>query len=322
MPKKKPAKPAKKTTKKAFDLSRDSVYTAEPITELRICGAAGVVEEDEAGDLDTRPGPDVPVKDQKRIARPLKPGLKANIAQNGVNTPITIAKIDDVATVIVGKGRVRAARAANRQRLTEGRPLIKIRCVMLRDTSVRSIQGAIIRENNAREDDDLADRIEKLKAYLGDGASEEDAATEFGVKKSTILGWLAYEDHATEQTKKAVGDGRVPASTAAELAKIKDPDEQRKALDKLLVAPGTKQRSARAARALRRGANGDATATDRNSQALLLSKVEEMIKTGDLDDVYSEDVRFWHGVYQALRLVTGNKDADDRLVKILAEARA
>ena len=318
MTKKQPASSAKKTTKKAFDLSRDSVYTADPTTELRICGAAGVVPKDESGDLDTDPGPDVPVKDQKRLARPLKPGLKANVARHGVQTPIIIAKIDDVATVIASKGRVRAARAANRQRAKDGRPLIKIRCVMLRDTSPISIQGAIIRENNAREDDDLADRIEKLKAYLKEGGSEADAAEEFGVALGTVRGWLDFDDHATDETKKAVKEGRVPASTAAELAKIKEPDAQREALGKMLAAPGVKQRSARAARALRRGANGTPTATDRKSQVLLLGKVEKMIEGGDLN----KDARFWDGVHHTLRLVTGAKDADERLLKVLAEARS
>lgn len=318
MNKKRPAQSAKKTTtKKAFDLSRDSVYTADPITELRICGASGVVPDEEAGDLDTEPGPDVPVQDQKRLARTLKPGFLANIARDGVRTPITIAKIDDVATVIAGKSRVRAARAANRRRAKEGMPLIKIRCVMLRDTSKGSILSAMIGENNAREEDDLADRIEKLKALLASGASENDAATTFGVKIGTIRGWLDFDDHATDETKKAVKNG-LPASTAAEVAKIKDPDEQRDTLAKIMSAPGTKQRSARAARALRRGANGTPTATDRNSQVLLRDHVEKMIERGDLN----KDARFWDGVHHALRLITGAKDIDDRLVKILAEARS
>jgi hypothetical protein len=280
-------KKTKTTSKKAFDLARDSVYVADPISELRICGGAGVLPDDEAGDLDTEPGPDVPVRDLKRLKRPLQASFVTNIGRDGVRVPILICKIDDVATVVAGKSRVRAARRANRARAaqSEGLPPMRIRCVMQRDASSVAILATMISENNARQDDDLADRIEKLKQYLAAGASEADAATSFNVQQSTIRGWLDYDDHATDETKRAVRDGRVQASTAAELAKIKDPDAQRVALEKVLGAPCVKQRSARAARALRHDANGTGngrdgrgastmTATDKKSQELLLAYLD------------------------------------------------
>lgn len=310
--------PTAKTTKKAFDLSRDSVYTADPITELRICGAAGVIPPEEAGDLDTPPGPDVPVQDHRRLSRPVRPGTIASIARYGVKQPIIIAKIDDVATVIAGKSRVRAARRENRLRMLRagGEPMIKPRCVMQRDVSPRAILGTMITENNVREDDDLADRIEKLRMYLEVGGSEADAATEFGVKQSTILDWLDYDDHATDETKAAVETG-LPASTAAELAKIRDPDEQRAALRKLLSGSKTTQRSARAARALRRGVCGTPTATDRKSQRMLLEHLDRKAAARELED----DAEFWRGVRATLRMVTGSKKSDDKIVDALSAAR-
>jgi hypothetical protein len=276
------AKPSA-TTKKAFDLPRDSVYVADPIADLRVCGGRGVLCEEEAGDLDTEPGPDVPVRDARRLAQALSESFLANIARDNVRTPIVIGNIDGVATVVEGKSRVRAARRANRQRALLGVPPMRVRCVMQRNVSRLAVMATVISGNNARRDDDLADRIEKLRAYLEGGASELDAATTFNVKQATIRDWLAYDDHATDEVKRAVADNLVGASTAMELAKVKDPDVQRAALAKVLGGAGVKQRSARAARALRRGveagdgAGGDGApvaATDRKSQALLLAYVE------------------------------------------------
>lgn len=310
----------KKPLKKAFDLGRDSIYVADPIADLRICGARGVVPADEAGDLDTAPGPDVSVKDQRRLSHPLKEGLKENVYRRSVTTPIVIAKIDDVATVVEGKSRVRAARAANRRRAADGLPLMRVRCVIQRDTSALAIAATVISGNNAREDDDLTDKIEKLKSYLALGASEADAAVAFTVSPKTIRGWLDYDDHATDETKRAARDGQLTASTAAELARIKDPDTQRAALAKMVTAPGVKDRSARAARALRRGTEGVASATDRKSQKLLLSHVDVMLRDGRARRTSREE-EFWRGVRETLRLVTAQEVTREELLTALAEAR-
>jgi len=328
------------TTKKAFNLPRDSVYAADPITELRICGARGVVPANESGDLDTPPGPDIPVKDMRRLSKALTQTFLENVDRRSVKTPIIIAKIDGVATVLVGKRRVRAARASNRKRMKDGRPLIKVRCVMQRETSVIAILQTVIGENNNREDDTLADKIEKLKAYLAEGPSEADAAVEFGVGVDRIRDWLDYDDRAADRVKAAVDAGKIPASTGLELAKIKDVDKQHQALDKLLTGTGVRDRSARAARALAQGANDRTTATDRKSQRLLLAYltsggaapgspregVHAKASSGGAapgsprEDAPEEE--FWRGVVETLKVVTGQEAADPRVTRALAEARS
>ena len=307
-------RPSETRTKKAFDLSRDSVYSADPITDLRLCGARGVVPPAESGDLDTPPGPDVPVKDEIRMRRPLSSTFLANVDRRSVRIPIVIAKIDDVATVIAGKRRVRAARASNRRRLEDGRPPMKIRCVMQRDTSSLGILQTIISENNAREDDTLADRVAKLKAYLAMGPSEDDAAVEFGVGVDRIRDWLDYDDHATDPVKEAVGRGDIPASTAMEIAKIKSCDAQLVALSRILGGTGTRNRSARAARAIAHGANGTPTVTDRKSQHMLLAYLQGHERRDGLGE-------FWRGVSEALKAVTGQK-ADALITKAISDARS
>jgi hypothetical protein len=304
------------SNKKSFDMARDSIYVADP-SQLCIVGGKGVLPPDEAGDLDTEWEAGMPLNDLKRLKKPLEEPFKANIAHRGVNTPVIIAKINDVATVIAGKSRIRAARAANYARKKRGEPLIKVKCVMQRDVTHGALVATMVSENNARRDDDLSDKIEKLKTMLDSGISEEDAATHFAVKQTTIKGWLAYEDAATDLTKQAVKDGRVPASTAAELAKIKDPDEQNAALAQMIAAPEARGRSARAAKVVRRGKQGSKSASDRKSQQLLLSHV-----TGMSHGVRASEksMAFWEGAEEMLKLVLG-ETCDERLVNALGKAR-
>lgn len=304
-----PAKPKSSsgsTTKRTFDLSRDSIYVADPATELRICGGRGILPPDEAGELDTEPGPDIPVHDQRRLEKPVPPQTLASVHRDGVLQPVVIAKVDDVATVVAGKRRVRAARASNLRRAKEGRPLIRVRCVILRDASSLTIKGAIIRENSHREDDDLADKIEKLRAYLADGGSEQDAATEFCVQLATVRDWLDYDDHATDAVKQAVQDGKIPASTAMELAKVHDADRQRTLLDRVLATPGRKQRSARRARAIARGEDQRPVVVGRRDQRELLRAVSR-----ERDSAASDRRDYWRGVEHALVVVTGATNAGE-----------
>lgn len=314
--KKKP--PVVARTKKAFsDLGRDSVYVAEPISQLRICGGRGTLPSDEIGDLDTPLGPDVPVRDAQRLKRPLTDKFKAGVVKHGVKKPVIIAKIDDVATVIDGKSCVRAARAANRIRAKKGQPLLKLRCVMQRDVSQQAIMATLILTNNARTADDLSDRVQKLKAYLAPeiGGSMEDAAILFNVERSTLQDWLDFDDRATDETKRAVQDGTIAASTGLEIAKIKDPDAQRATLARVVAEPAPRQRSARKVRSIVRGEADRPTATDRRSQRLLYDHVA---KTCD----HARD-DYWRGVLHALALVTAREDSVDfALQKALREARS
>lgn len=304
------------SNKKAFALSRDSVYVAEPIEDICIMGGRGTLPDDESGPLDTESSDGMSIKDLRRLRKALSPEFMANVAAHGVTVPIVIAKIDDVATVIAGKSRVRALRVANRERKRRGEPLLKVKCVIQRDTSKAALISTMVRENNNRRDDDLGDRIEKAKEMLDAGMGEEDVANEFGVRQATLRGWLDFDDHATDATKKAVKDGRVPASTAAELAKIRDPDEQNKTLASMLAAPEKKARSARAAKALRRGKEGSTSASDRASQKLALEYIQNLKHARATPTAMA----FWEGAEEALKMVLG-QPCDERLTNALAKAR-
>lgn len=304
--------------KKAFDLPRDSVYSAEPIADLRIIGGAGLLVEEESGELDTEYADGMPLKDLRRLKKALDEEFCANVAFHGVKIPIIIAKIEDVATVVAGKSRVRALRRANHARLERGEPLMRVRCIIQRDTTHEALFATMVTENNARRDDDLADKIEKAIAMIDSGKySEQDVALHFTVKQTTLRGWLDFDDHATDATKQAVKEGRVGASTAAELAKIHDPEEQNKALAEMLIAPEPRGRSARAAKMLRKGGAKVGNASDRKTQVTLLS----FMQAASHPRASEKTMAWWEGAEEMLKLVTGSKETDEKLLKILNEAR-
>ena len=302
--------------KKAFDLSRDSVYVADPITELCIQGGTVIGAEDEHGNLDTDPTDDMEVDDLLRLKRPLKASFRNNIRKRGVNTPIIIAKLGGVAVVVEGKSRVRALRAANRQREKDGEPLLKVRCVMQRDTSKMALLATMISSNNSRMDDDFVDKLAKLKVFIDMGGSEADAADFYGVGQQTIRGWLQFEDQATDETKQAVKEGRLGSSAAAEVARIKDPDEQRDKLTALLTAPDKGARGVKAARAAR-GAKSSKALEGKREQAKFLNYVQNITHTTKSDRVMG----YWEGVEDALKLVLDGKNVHDRLMEARKEAK-
>lgn len=293
-----------KISVKEKELSKESIYVADPIENLCILGGQGLLAPEEAGPLDTAADADMAIKDLRRLERALPDPFKANVAARGVNVPIIIAMIGGAAVVVEGKSRVRAARAANRMRAQEGLPLMKIRCVVQRDQGRLAMLGTMISANNARMEDDFLDRLEKLKSYLGLGGSEEDAALHFNVGVQTIKNWLAFEDQATEETKQAVRAGQLGASAAVEMARIRSPQEQNKKLARLLAKGDTSVRAARQAR----GAKGAKARTGKKDIAGALATVQAMSHAKHSDKALA----FWEGVEEGLKWVLG-QDVDERL---------
>jgi len=300
--------------KKAFDLKRDSVYVADPINDLCILGGTVIPSKDEHGVLDTEPTADMPLKDLRRLKKPLSVQFRNNIFARGVNTPITIVKIDDMAVVVTGKRRVRALRAANRKRIEEGveeKLLPKVRCVIQRDASPLALAATMISENSQREDDEFADKIEKLIDFKDKGGTDDAAAVLFDVTEHTIRGWLQFYDNATPETKQAAKEGRIGPAAAAIVASIKDPEEQRVKLNTMLSAPEPSARGVKAARAAK-GAKSSKALDGKRAQAAMLAEVQAAPSTSRSE----KTLGFWEGVAETLKLVLGEKGVDERLTDL------
>jgi len=306
----------KKGSKKAFDFARNTMWTVDPL-ELRIIGGKKLPTE-ERGPLDTDDGEEHVLWD-KRILEVLEEAFILNIKTHGVDTPILIAKIDGIATVIAGKSRVRAARAANKLRKSAGEPLIKIDCKVKRDGLV-GLAGAIIRENEGRRDDDVLAKIEKLKRRMNQGVSLEDCAIDFNVGVSTLKGWLAYEDHAITATKKAVESGKISQTAGATLARIKEPEQQKKALEEMLANTSNGRTSRRAAQLASKNAGVARVTgiTDKKTQRRLLEHLQNMSHP----NASEKTMAFYEGAEEMAKLILGDDGVDPRLIGKLDELHA
>jgi ParB family transcriptional regulator, chromosome partitioning protein len=306
------SKASRKNNKRSFDAARNTMWSFDP-DELCIIGGKKMPA-NERGPLDTDDGPEHELYDPRIAAEPLTEEFVNNIDAYGVDTPILIANHDGRAIVIVGKTRVRAARVANRRRKSRGEPPIKVDCKIKRGNST-SLLAAMIVENENRRDDGMLAKIEKLKRIMNRGVSTEDAAVIFGVGVPTIKTWLAFEDNAIPATKKAAEQGRISASTAATVARIKDPAEQQKVLEDTLATEGKPSRRAAQLAAKRVDASKVAGVTDKRTQRRLLAAVQN----ASHGKASEKTLAWWEGVEEALKLVIGEEDIDQRLVGKLDE---
>lgn len=303
-------------SKKAFDLSRDSVYVAEPISQLRVIGGLALPE-NERGDLDTEIDEKHPLYDERLLIALDTPFVR-DIAKRGVRTPVEIVKRDDMATVKAGRRRVRGARIENHRRLKEGakfEDLIKIKCTIIRDNDDATIMSDMVSENELRMDDGILIKIAKAKRMQARGMDTDAIAAAFGQPKSVVDAWFTFDDNATDETKAAAAAGRLNATAAAELAKERDPDAQRALLASLMTLP-EKKRTVRNVRAARTGEF--AGIVGRRGQKRLLETVQGLKHRGEKAPIYFE------GVEDFLRVLTGTDldKVDKRLLDVIRDMEA
>lgn len=177
----------------------------------------------------------------KRIKLPISQALVDNIALNGVEKAVLVAKNgkrDDnsfILEVIDGKQRTRAARVVNQQRAKQGLPPIEIPC------SIRRGDGATLRRvmlsvNAIRQDDSLLDKIEEIVHLLSTGGhTKEQICVSYGISRETLETWLNI-DELHPKVKTAILEGKIAPSAAVKLHDKKR-EEQPALLEKILSDP-------------------------------------------------------------------------------------
>lgn len=302
-------------SKKAFDAGRNTMWSFDP---LEVCIIGGkCLPKEEQGPLDTAVDENDALWDP-RLHEALADEFCANISTFGVDTPILIVKRDGVPMVVAGRRRVRAARLANRGRKSRGEPLMKVDAKQKRDTDA-GLLGALIQENEGRYDDDLLSKLVKAKRLMNAGVSPEDVALRFQVSLAHFKTWLAFDDNALTATKRAVETGKISPSTAITLARIKEPEKQKEALDEVLthVAEGGKA-SPRLARnvAKDKGNKVKTGVTDQRTLKRLFDAVQGISHPHNSSE---KTLAWWDGVEEALKIVMGEKDVNERLTAILKQ---
>lgn len=303
------------SSKKAFDAGRNTMWSFDPL-ELCIVGGK-CLPKDEQGPLDTAVDENDALWDP-RLYEAMAEEFCANVSTFGVDTPILVVKRDGVPMVVAGRRRVRAARLANRKRKSRGEPLMKVDAKQKRDTDA-GLLGALIQENEGRHDDDLLSKLTKAKRLMNSGVSPEDVALRFQVSLAHFKTWLAFDDNALTATKKAVEAGKISPSTAITLARIKEPEKQKEALDEVLthVAEGGKA-SPRIARnvAKDKGNNVKAGVTDQRTLKRLFDSIQGISHPHNSSE---KTLAWWEGAEEMLALVMGEKGVNERLTTLLKQ---
>lgn len=165
--------------------------------------------------------------------------LVKNIMVHGIIENVIVRNIDGAYTVLAGRQRVKAAIEANKRLGKEGKELIKVPCTIRREDDIDSF-GILISENELRQGDSPIDKAKKCAKYMNMGRTDKDAAIQFGVSVQTITSWMKILE-LSAPVKKAIDDGIIDATAAAELHGLKA-EEQKTQLDKLIAEHGGKKK--------------------------------------------------------------------------------
>ncbi len=310
--------------KRSFDFKRTDHYLCDPIADLCIFGGRGVLLGEQLGEQDTIDDSSHPLHDP-RIHLVLEESFVRSIDAKGVEVPIIIAKLDDLAMVVEGRQRVKGARVANRRRALRGESLIKVPCLIKRVKDRASLMLAMVSLNEQRTDDDFASKMAKLRRLMDAGIVDHDELGDaFKVSASVIESWLRFDTVAIERVRDAVEQGRIALSAGFAIARLKEPALQARALDAVQAdASASKksitQRKAREAAKLVEKPDAHMGVADKRTQKKLQQLVE---KKGHAKGASKETLAWWSGVEAALSLIVGGDEKpDERLLALLGEAR-
>lgn len=183
--------------------------------------------------LDTEDGPEHILFD-RRVKHLVKVELAKAIDSQGVLNPVIVRKNGDVAEIIAGRNRVKAARLANTWRQERGDEPLLVPVIIRRCRTDADLLEILISENELRDEDDAMNRATKAQKLLDLGRTLEEVGRCFGVEAQTISRWLKLLDCDTS-VQAAVESGEIKASVAIELARLTR-EEQADALKELRAA--------------------------------------------------------------------------------------
>lgn len=180
-----------------------------------------------------------------------------DIILNGVMQSVDVTKVGNLALVVDGRQRVKGGRKAKETLLKRGMSkadvdeLVRIPCRFVQMEDPATMLGRLISANSHRHDDGVIEKAEKAARLINLGKTQKEVAIRNGVSGTTISNWMKVLQCITA-VKRAVDQGLISASAAAELANL-SPEEQKKALDEMLAEGKTTAADARGKSASARG---------------------------------------------------------------------
>ena len=242
----------------AFDVRRASAFLFDP-DELVIIG------------IDTKDGPEHPLYDEGRLKEKIPESLVKNIMKFGVIETVSVTKVGDVAVVVDGRRRVRAAREAKKRQTAQGEETIKVPCLLKRGDDDELI-GVLISGNEHRLDDGPIARAMKAAKLKDRGRNLSEIGVYFGVSATAISNWLKVLDCVAE-VKRAVEQGVISMSAAIELADL-SPEEQKVALAKMIAEGKTTVADAKQAKSGASGGSGNGEGSTAPKKRLVRKVIE------------------------------------------------
>lgn len=174
----------------------------------------------------------------KRKDMKLDAAFIEDIILNGVMQSVDVTKVSGMALVVDGRQRVKGARKANERLEKQGVDLrIAVPCRFVQMEDPATMLGRLISANSHRHDDGIIEKAEKAARLVNLGKTQKEIAIRNGVSAATISNWLKVLQ-CISAVKRAVDQGKISASAAAELANL-PPDEQKRLLDEMLAEQAT-----------------------------------------------------------------------------------
>ena len=180
-------------------------------------------------------GIDVPISDElaylydPRVEEKIDEKMVANIMTYGVAEPIIVTNINNKAFIVDGRGRVRAAREANKRLIREGKETLRVP-VVLRRGADHEIFGVMISTNEIRRYDNPMNKARKVQRFLNMGRTRSEAAAAFGVSDMSITNWARLLELA-KPVQKLVEQGKLSANAASKLCELNLKDQISKAFE-------------------------------------------------------------------------------------------
>ncbi|HEX9597121.1 MAG TPA: ParB/RepB/Spo0J family partition protein [Anaerolineales bacterium] len=150
--------------------------------------------------------------------------LAADIEANGQIQPITVRRMAGALELVTGQRRLEAIRLLNERNGDGKAPLRKVRVEVVDNTDLEALL-ANIAENNERADLTAVDHANQVQKLLDAGMQRSMIATTFKRSKA----WVSTMEgigKLPEPVKEKIVAGLIPASAAAEITRIKKPEDQ------------------------------------------------------------------------------------------------
>ena len=236
-------------------------------------------------------GRDVPYNEENehlacdRALAPADPAMVKSILEGGIRQPIEITRIEGKPYVVVGRGRVIAAREV-RQEVQKSGGTVRVPCIDKVGTKLDLALDVVV-ENEIRTGDNPLNQARKMQRLQRLGATPSQIAVAFNCSSENVRQKLKLLELGAE-TQELIETGQLPASSALELTKL-DGEEQIEAAREVASTPKRERKK------IVKKATGKVSAPSKG-------EVKGVIVEGTIDAVDNPDNAVW---MDALRWARG-----------------